>query len=204
MMSFFEARFPEHISLGAEGGPRFITSKAYMQGGQRITNREATHPLHEYSIAHPVKDLDDFESLRAFFYVVGGDADGFRFKDWSDFRATQANTSLSLVSSNIYQLNRLYIYGARTYVRPIYKPVNPIQVYRTRAGNTTLLTSDASVNYTTGQVTISNHVSGDTYRWVGEFDVPVAFKDPAAMWRLLGTPDELVEWPSIELEEIRV
>lgn len=203
-MAFFEERFPEYISLGAEGGPRFITSKAYMQGGQRISNREATHPLHEYSIAHPVKDRADFEALRAFFYVVGGDADAFRFKDWADFRATQANSSLSLISSNVYQLNRLYTYGSRTYVRPIYKPVASIAMYRTRSGVTTLATADASVNYTTGRVTVSNHVSGDTYTWVGEFDVPVAFKDPGAMWRLLGTQDELIEWPSIELEEIRV
>lgn len=204
-MAFFETVFPEHISVNAEGGPRFLTTKAYMQGGQRITNREATHPLHQYSIAKPARDRVDFEDLRAFFYVVGGDADGFLMKDWGDFRAAQTNTSLSLVTGSTYQLNRLYSYGGRTYVRPIQKPKNSIQVFRTRSGVTSDITvGGASVNYTTGIVTIGGHVSGDTYTWSGEFYVPVAFKDPAAMWRLLGTLDEMMEWPSIELEEVRV
>lgn len=204
-MAFFEALFPERISINAEGGPRFLNSKAYMQGGQRITNRETTHPLHQYSVAVPARRSEDFTELRAFFYVVGGDADGFRFKDWTDFLATQANSNLTLISGSVYQLNRLYTYGSRTYVRPIYKPVTPIQVFRTRGGVTTEITpASASIDYTTGRVTISGHVAGDTYRWAGEFHVPVAFRDPSAMWRLLGSANDLVEWPNIELEEIRV
>ena len=74
-MAFFEELFPPRISRDAEGGPRFINSKAYSASGQRITNREAKYPLHEYTIAHPPRSQEDFEALRAFFYVVGGDAD---------------------------------------------------------------------------------------------------------------------------------
>lgn len=203
-MAFFEQRFPERISRNALGGPRFFNSKAYTVSGQRNTNRNATYPLHQYTIDHPVKAAEDFEALRAFFYVVGGDADAFRFKDWSDHRATQANSSATLLTGSTYQLNRLYTFGSRTFVRPIYKPVNDgaLKLWRTRSA----VVSEATVtpDYTTGQVDVLGHVSGDTYTWSGTFDVPVAFKDPAAMWRLLGTPNLLTDWTGIELEEVRL
>ena len=203
-MAFFEALFPPRISRNAQGGPRFLTSKAYTVSGQRQTNRNATYPLHQYTIGHPVKTGADFEQLRAFFYVVGGDADAFRFKDWSDFRATQANTSTTVITGTTYQLNRTYTFGGRQFVRPIYKPVAGVQVFRTRGVDVTDITESCAVNTTNGQMTVNTgHQAGDTYTWVGTFHVPVAFKDPAALWRLLGTPNMLTEWPSIELEEIR-
>lgn len=204
-MAFFEHLFPPRISRNAQGGPRFLTSKAYTVSGQRHTNRNATYPLHQYTIAHPVRAAVDFEELRAFFYVVGGDADAFRFKDWSDFRATLENTSATLISGTTYQLNRTYTVGSRQFVRPIYKPVAGVLVFRNRSGVITEVTESCVVNTATGQMTVSTgHESGDTYRWAGTFHVPVAFKDAAALWTLLGTPDMLTEWPNIELEEVRL
>jgi uncharacterized protein (TIGR02217 family) len=205
-MAFFEQQFPTRISANATGGPRFMNSKAYTQSGQRITNRDAVYPLHQYTIAHPIRTNADFEELRAFFYVVGGDADGFRFKDWSDYRATQTNTSLSLISTGVYQLNRLYTFGNRTFIRPVYKPVNNnLRVFRTRSGVTTDITiGSVSIDYTNGRATITDHVAGDTYTWSGEFDVPAAFIDPQAMWQLVGTGLMLTEWPNIQIEEIRL
>lgn len=201
-MAFFESRFPEQISANAQGGPRFVNSKAFMPGGQRITNRLSTYPLHEYSIAQPCRSGDEFETLRAFFYVVGGDADAFRFKDWTDYKAMASNSSLTLISGSIYQLNRIYVFGSRTFVRPIYKPNSGVVVTRTRSGVTS--TATATVDTTTGQATITGHVDGDTYTWAGTFDVPVAFKDPAAVWQFIGTPRMLTEWTGIDLEEVRL
>jgi len=204
-MAFFEQQFPPRISVNATGGPRFLTSKAYSQSGQRITNRNTMYPLHQYSISHPIRTNADFEELRAFFYVVGGDADGFRYKDWSDYQATQANTSLTLLSGNEYQLNRKYTFGSRTFVRPIYKPVSGVQIFRTRSGVTTNITiGSTSVDTTDGTVLIDGNASGDTYTWTGDFDVPAAFVDPAAVWKIVGTGAMLTEWPSIEIEEIRL
>lgn len=186
------------------GGPRFLTDKESMVGGQRISNRLAQYPLQEYSLAHPIKSGEEFEDLRAFFYVVGGDADGFRFKDWSDFEATQQNSSTTLISPGVYQLNRKYVFGPRTFTRPIYKPVSGVQVYRTRSGVVTNITGTTTVVLTTGQITVTGDAPGDVYTWSGEFDVPVAFRDPSAAFQVLGGPRMLTEWPSIEIEEIRV
>lgn len=204
-MAFFEQLFPPRISRNAQGGPRFLTSKAYTTSGQRITNRNAAWPLHQYTIDHPVKTAADFEELRAFFYVVGGDADAFRFKDWSDFRATVENTSMTVITGTTYQLNRTYTFGGRQFIRPIYKPVAGLRVFRNRGGVITDVTTDCVITTSTGQVVVQlGHQAGDTYRWQGTFHVPVAFKDPAALWTLLGTPDLLTSWPAIELEEVRL
>lgn len=203
-MAFFEELFPPRISRDAEGGPRFINSKAYASAGQRITNREATYPLHEYTIAHPPRTQEEFEALRAFFYVVGGDADAFRFKDWSDFRATDANTTLTAVAgaANNWQLCRTYVFGSRTFVRPIYKPATGCRVQRVRAGVPSMLAVAPDIS--TGRVVIADHLAGDSYRWMGTFHVPVAFKDPSAVWKVLGGSKLITEWSGIELEEIRL
>lgn len=203
-MAFFEQLFPPQISLDMSGGPRFLTSKAYTVGGQRITNRDAQLPLHRYRLGHPVRTSEDFEELRSFFYVVGGDADGFLFKDWADFQCSAARSSATLVAAGQYQLNKLYSFGTRTFTRKIQKPVAGAKIFRTRSSVTTDITSASSLNLTTGIVTVSGHVAGDIYTWEGEFYVPVAFVDPAAVFRVIGTPYMYTEWPDIEIEEIRI
>lgn len=204
-MAFFEAVFPECISPNMNGGPRFLNRKGVMSSGQRIVNQDDPYPLHDYLLAVPVKDGARFEQLRAFFYVVGGDRDGFRFKDWSDYVATQQNTNATAVPgvANTYQLNRRYVFGNRAFIRPISKPVAGLQFFRTRSGSTTNITGTSTIDTTTGRVVVSGHVSGDTYAWSGQFHVPVAFRDPAAVWNIIGTPSMLTEWANIELEEFR-
>jgi len=203
-MAFFEQQFPPLISINMSGGPRFLTDKASMSGGQRITNRRSQYPLHQYSFNKPTLSGAEFETLRSFFYVVGGDADGFRFKDWSDFIAVQSNTSATFISTNIYQLNRVYVFGSRTFTRPIYKPVVGATIYRTRSSVTTDITGTTTINFTTGRITVTGHADGDVYKWSGEFDVPVALRDSSAAWTFLGGPDMLTEWSGLEVEEIRV
>lgn len=203
-MAFFEEQFPPEISANMTGGPRFLTSKAFMAGGQRITNRRSQYPLHEYSLAQPVQQGAEFEKLRAFFWVVGGDADGFRFKDWSDYTVAAAQSSVSLIAGTLYQLNKTYTFGSRTFTRPIFKPLAGAQIFRTRSGVTTNITGTSTVVTTSGQVEITGHVSGDVYTWSGKFDVPAAFRDPMAVFRVLGGSRMLTEWPSIEIEEIRL
>lgn len=203
-MAFFEQQFPPQISANFTGGPAFLTDKAFTAGGQRITNRRSQYPLHRYSLAAPVREGVLFDQLRAFFYVVGGDADGFRFKDWSDYQITTANSSATLISGSQYQLNKTYVFGARTFTRPIFKPVAGAQIIRTRGGSPTNITGTTTVDGTTGRITVTGHVGGDVYTWSGQFDVPAAFVDPAAVFQVIGGPRMLTEWPSIEIEEIRL
>lgn len=205
-MAFFEERLDARISFGARGGPVWSTSVVKVRSGRRSVNRNWSAPLHRYQIGHSIKSNADFETVRAFFYVVSGAYDGFRFKDWSDYQATQSNSYLTnkAGSPSEWQLQRIYTVGARTYLRDIYKPVSTITVRRYRAGWSDA--SDAVVDYTTGTVQFSSHLAGDTYAWIGEFDVPVVFTADEMQASIVdnGADGFLVEWPSIELEEVRL
>jgi len=211
-MAFFEQQFDPRLSYGARGGPVWSTAVARVRSGRRSANRNWSAPLHRYNVAQAVKTNSDFETVRAFFYVVSGAYDGFRFKDWSDFEATRSNSALERIGlTNEWQMQRVYTVGSRTYARDITKPcASPAPViWRLRSGAWSTVTpvgSPSSIDYTTGRVGITGHVAGDTYAWVGEFDVPVAFEADAMEAEIVDTGDGeyLMRWPQIVLEEIRV
>lgn len=190
-MSFFEERFPECIRFGVTGGPRFSTTRATSQNGFSSKQRNWQYPLQSYQAANAVQSESDFEAVRAFFYNVYGGFDGFRFKDWSDFRVGAGQGVILTRPDAQQQLGRAYVYGARTFVRPISKPVE----------GTVLLEGGGSVDYTTGIVT------GGATGWTGEFDVPVEFAadlmDVEIVNKSIGK-GFFLSWASLELREIRI
>lgn len=200
-MAFFEERLDPCYSFGARGGPVFSTTVNKSTSGQRFANRNWTYPLHRYDISEGVKTKADFDRIRAFFYNVYGRADGFRFKDWADYEATAQPATL--VTGSTYQLLKRYTTGARSFDRPIQKPVT-VAAFRTRTGVTTSISP--TVDLTTGQITVTGHTSGDTYSWTGEFDVPVTFVNDQLEAEIVnrGSAGLLIEWPSIQLEEFRL
>lgn len=202
-MAFFEQRLADCYTFGAKGGPMFSTTVNRSVSGQRFANRNWLYPLHRYDITDGVKSKSDFDAVRAFFYNVFGRADGFRFKDWADFDGVKMPATL--ISGVVYQLTKRYTTGSRTFDRPIYKPVQgKVIVYRTRAGVTSVIAP--TIDYLTGQVTISGDAAGDAYTWTGQFDVPVAFVNDSLEAVILnkGRDGLLIQWPAIQIEEIRL
>lgn len=205
-MAFFEQQMDTGLSYGAKGGPVFSTAKRYTQGGQRIVNKNWTYPLHRYDLQFAIKTQQDFEEVINLFYVVSGSFDGFRLKDWADYKSD--GRGVVVLTGGVYQMFKTYTKGSRTFSRKISKPVAGAQVFRTRSGSTSNITgTDASVNTTNGVVTITGHVSGDTYTWTGEFDVPVAFMSDEFMPIIENRTDNdefLINSGPIMLEEIRL
>lgn len=202
-MAFFEERMNPDLTFGAAGGPVWSTSKAFTVGGQSYVNKNWTQPLHRYDVQHCVKTQSDFEEVMNMFYVVSGAYDGFRFKDWADY-TDDGRGVLTFVSGTDWQMFKTYTKGARTFSRKISKPVTPALIYRNRSGVITVPT--ATVNYTTGVVSISGHVGGDTYTWTGEFDVPVRFVSDEFMPIITNKRggEFLIDSGPIMLEEIRL
>jgi uncharacterized protein (TIGR02217 family) len=209
-MEFIESpRFPECISVGATGGPAFSTTKVYTRSGNRYTNKNWEFPLPRYNIATPVQTGQDFTELRSFFYNVAGSFVGFRFKDPSDYTHEDAEGSpqgiMSLVTGSTYQMVKRYVWGSNVANRQIKKPVaGSVQVFRTRSAITTNITGTSTIDSTTGRVTVTGDVGGDTYSWTGEFDVPVALVSDESAWHYIGDPRMLTEWPAIALEGLRL
>lgn len=188
-MAFFEDRFPECVSYGASGGPVWSTTVTTTQSGKRFANRNFVYPKHEYDASQGVKTKEDFENVRAFFYNVFGQFDGFRYKDWSDFEVTAGQGVIITLTGGAKQLGRRYAFGARTFDRPISKPVN----------GTVTITGGGTLDYTTGLIT-----GGAPTSWVGEFDVPVAFGTDLLSAEIVSRNSSglLFSWASIPLKEI--
>lgn len=205
-MAFFEASLPARLMLGSRGGPVWSTAVVKSVNGSRSTNREWSAPLHRYNVAPAIEDEADFEAIRAFFMSVGGQADGFRFRDRADYRAAETTSTLTYLTGTQWQLGRLYRYGARHFVRPIYKPAASPGVVVRRWTGAVYQTLPATVDTTTGIATVPGAAANDTLVWVGEFDVPVAFTSDmleTVIEDKAGDGQFLLRWPTIELEEIR-
>lgn len=167
MNNFEEIQFPSDISYGASGGPMFMTDIVTTQSGHEQRNTKWQHARAKYNIASGVKTEEQWQELIAFFRARRGKAIGFRFKDWSDYKAV--NQELKHISGNDYQLVKQYISGSEVIERVITKPVDgTLKLYE----DSILQTKGFSVDYSTGIITtaLSGILTADF-----EFDVPVRF-----------------------------
>lgn len=207
-MAFLEERLDSRIERGATGGPKNEgRSKVYTASGKLSQAFQWSAPLQEWDVSHGLKSLSDFESLRAMWYVVNFTPyAGFRFRDWSDFVATQANSRLTFISGSTWQLQRVYTFRGITFARKISKPSAGAAIWRTASGGGSATLASASVDTTTGVATIGGHTAGDTYTWEGQFDVPVTFVDNSLPVTLESGDQSgpLVIPGSIKLEEVRL
>lgn len=201
-MAFFEQRLPERFAFGARGGPMWSTEVVKTVGGQRFANANWSMPLHLYDVSQGIKTQEDFDIIRAFHYNVGGRRDGFRFKDWSDYKAVAQPTSL--IVTDTYQLLKRYTSGSRTFDRAIYKPVTVVVTRTPLIGSAVVISPTVDLN--TGQIAVTGHTTGDVYTWSGEFDVPVAFVQDqleAVIENKNQHDGFLISWPSVQVEETR-
>ncbi len=203
-MAFLEQRLSQRIERGASGGPVNRGRQMVRTAGGRLRQVFTwPEPLHTYTVSHGILGQAQLEELRALWYVVNFTPyEGFRFRDWSDYRATQANSRCTLITGSTYQLQRVYTFQGLQFVRRIQKPVDGVAIYRTRA--TVTSTATATIDTATGIATISGHVAGDTYTWAGECEVPVTFTDDAWVQQIeaMNIDGAVASMPTINVEEI--
>ncbi len=199
-MAFHEIRFPDDIAYGASGGPEFATTIVTMASGfeQRNINWQAARG--RWDVASGLKNQTQLDTLLAFFRGRKGRAHGFRFKDWSDFRATGQLIGTGDGTNKTFQLVKNYTSGAGSESRIIKKPVSgTAKIYL----NGVQLTSGWSISSSTGIVTI-NTAPGNGVPVTAdfEFDVPVRFDTD----RMAVTIEffNLHQWSGIPIVEIRV
>jgi uncharacterized protein (TIGR02217 family) len=156
-------RFPDDLAVFALGGAEFSTDVIVLESGYEQRNQIWSQNRATYTIQQGlrVKDVTSNVSYQSFYYfynTVQGRLNGFRFKDFQDWNATNLEGILGTGTGNgypTYQLSKNYTTGSSTYTRIIRKPVvSTEQIYR----NNTLLTNGSnpgnySIDYTTGIVT---------------------------------------------------
>lgn len=199
-MSFLETRFPEGIAYGSSGGPGYSTDVVMTVSGHEQRNSNWAHARARYNVAHGVKTQAQLEQLIAFFRSCKGRAHGFRFKDWSDYRAVNEALGIGNGSKTQFQLVKHYESGDAGETRVVTKPVaGTVQVYV----NSALQAEGVAVNLATGIVTFSDApASGALVTADFEFDVPVRFDTDSLSARL----DDYgaYSWNDIPLVELRI
>ena len=199
-MSFEEIQFPTDISYGANGGPMFMTDVVATLSGHEQRNSKWAQSRAKYNVASGVKTETQWHNLIAFFRARKGKAVGFRFKDWSDYKAENVQIGVGDDSITDFQLIKLYSSGSVAVSRDVAKPVvGTIALYV----DAVLQSSGVSVDTTTGIVTFDiAPTAGDIISADFEFDVPVRF-DTDEMAISMDSFDA-GNWSSIPLIEVRI
>ncbi len=172
-MSFSEAQFPADISYGSAGGPEYSTDIVETHSGFEQRNSNWSQSRLVYNVSYGVKTKAQLSALIAFFRARKGQAQGFRFKDWTDYEAIGQTLAEIDATLGIYQLTKRYASGDEFHDRIICKPIaDSVKIY----SDTVLQTSGYILDETTGMITFNAPPTPETELQADfEFDVPVRF-----------------------------
>jgi uncharacterized protein (TIGR02217 family) len=199
MTAFHEVRFPDSIAYGATGGPEFATTVVVTGAGHEQRNVNWAEARGRWDVGSGLKDQAQLDELIAFFRARKGRAYGFRFKDWTDYKATGQLLGTGDDAIETFQLVKRYPSGSVIEVRPVTKPVaGSVRIYKDSVEQL----SGWSVDVTTGLITftaapmVGVQITADF-----EFDVPVRF-DTDHMAVTIETFG-LHRWQQIPIVELR-
>ena len=191
--------FPPPSPTGPSGGPRFLTAITATQSGREQRVAQWQRSRGEWNVSTGIRSRADVAAFLAFFYARRGRAHGFRFRDWTDFRASDQHLGTGDGEETAFQLLRRYDSGGAVHERRITRPVEgTVTVYR----DGVKATSGVSIDHTAGQVTFSSAPDAGTEISADfEFDVPARFDTDAA--DLTVETYEMQQWGRITVVEIR-
>lgn len=199
-MTFHEIQFPPDIAYGAQGGPQYATTVVATASGFEQRNACWAAARGSWNVASGLKKQSQLDALIAFFRARKGRAYGFRFKDWTDYKATGQALGTGDGTNKNFQLVKTYASGPASETRVIKKPVvGTVKPYL--AG--VLQSSGWAVDTTTGILTfLTAPAVGVAVTADFEFDVPVRF-DTDSMAVTLEQVN-LSQWSGIPIIEIRI
>lgn len=166
---FNETRLLDKVSYGSQFGQEYNTRIVQLRSGRDKRNANWTLPLGRYSILYEAIRPEDHMLVRGAHMACMGSLIAFRFKDWSDYIATDEAIGTGTGSSQDLQLTKVYDFGPLSISRDIVKPVTGTVVIYVDGVPTA-----ATIDYTTGIATLTA-TNGAAITWSGEFDVPVRF-----------------------------
>lgn len=103
-------KFPEEMSLKANGGPSFQTSVATSANGYETRNINWLEPRYFFDVAPSIDTYEDLENLINFFNEHKGKALPFRFKNWTCFKVNNQKVELIDAEQKSFKLeNKLIV-----------------------------------------------------------------------------------------------
>jgi uncharacterized protein (TIGR02217 family) len=175
-MPFIEESFNTTPAYGFVGGPQFNTLVIPLATGRENRNIEWPDPKHMFSA--PFLNLKPamWLEVKRMFMACRGQAYGFRFRDWTDYKASMELIGVGNGSNRVFQLVKTSAADSVSYARTIKKPRSDgFQLYvGTDADSAVPVAS--TLDTTTGLVTATvSPALGKNVYWSGIFDVPVRF-----------------------------
>lgn len=195
-----ETRMDDRVAYGFQATPGYDTRVVMLDNGQEKRNVNRTKARRRYSAVYQNFTPTLFAVLLATFHAVRGMAYAFRFKDWTDFEATNeplGNTPGA--NQTPVQLKKTYTFGSQSVERTITKPNSSGFTLYQADGSGGWVAKAGTLDTATGLFTpTTNWTAGRALRWTGTFDVAVRFASdemPAAYDNLnaITTNVELVE-----------
>ncbi len=210
-MSFHEVRFPASLSFGSVGGPERRTEIVTLANGHEERNTPWAHSRRRYDAGLGLRSLDDVELLIAFFEARRGQLNGFRWKDWGDYKSCKPSAEVGPGdqrigtgddATSVFQLSRRYLSGGFSYRREIAKPV--AGTVKVAVGGVPRQEGiDWTVNTATGRVTFAAPPENGAEITAGfEFDVPVRFDTDRIMTSVASF--RAGDVPSVPIIEVRI
>lgn len=176
--AFAEIRFEAgYIIYNTEGGAQFNTDVVSLNSGYEARNSIWQFGRGKWDFGDRKLPDTELKEIINFFRARKGRAQGFRFKDWADYK-DDGNGVLGLNgvgdgSTKVFQMVKNYPSGTDKDQRVIRKPV---------AGTISFYSAGALINgtnwlldTTTGVVTFTVAPGAGALTWKGEFDCPVRF-----------------------------
>ena len=171
-MSFLEIRFPESISFESSTILEFNTSIIISKNGNEQRNVNWQYNKMKYNIINGIKTTTELDEIIKLFRNAKGQAYGFRFKDWSDYKATKQQIAIGDNINTKFQLIKTYIISNNIYTRIITKPV--ISTVKLYIDDVEI--NDFNIDFTTGEIVLSSPPQENSIIYADfEFDVPVRF-----------------------------
>jgi len=174
-MAFDDVRLRTDIERGAKGGPSFETTIVALSSGKEQRNASWQVERNRWDIAYGIQDKNGYREVIDFFRARRGRHRGFRFRDWTDYQATDELIGTGDGVNRVFQLVKNY--EITLYQRRITRPVSPTVTIKI---DDVLKPSGYSVNYSTGVVTFTDHADhipavDEEVTASFEFDIPVRF-----------------------------
>ena len=188
-LDFVEEKLELGYDYGAIGGMRFNTSIIKTGAKEEQRNVNWWLPLGRWQLGErtllesDLEEIKELEYLRGFHKERKGSKQGFRFKDWSDYKADNV-IGIGDRNQTQWQLIKIYSVDNQASYRPITKPVEgTVKVY---LDGLEAFTS-WSVDYSTGIITFDTAPDNNVQIIsTFEFDVPVWFETDEFSYTLEG------------------
>lgn len=172
-MAIVNSRLPPEVEAGAIGGPLYKTTVLVAASGDEQRIAEWDIGRGEWDVGYGISTKTLLLKVIAHFRAVQAKFRSWRFKDWSDFEASNENFGTGDGTTTIFQLTKSYSAlndagsPVLTVTRSIKSPLSTGLVIKVNGTPTALYTLLAG-----GIIQFNSApANGAALTWVGEFDV---------------------------------